>query len=144
MLIVNLATYNNNNNNNNNNSNNNKKIVIIIIIVMTTIIVTIIKRERKRERVSIMPPQGNPLLLFLQIFQGNRDRTSRVYNFLKYPKVANMAQLRPYTWHGRISMRLDFFECKHREPKGEILDTWERVNSKFHCPICPTYKIAML
>ena len=59
-----------------------------------------------------------PESCLFQIFQGNRDRLSRVYNYLKNPTLTLSAQLRPYTWHGKISMRLDIYECKHREPKG--------------------------
>ena len=47
----------------------------------------------------------------LQVFEGNRDRSSVVSHVLDPPIVARFVRIHPEAWHGHISMRAEFYGC---------------------------------
>ena len=49
--------------------------------------------------------------LIFQIFYGNRDSDTVVYNILKPPITAHFIQILPLEWHNHISLRIEIYGC---------------------------------
>ena len=48
----------------------------------------------------------------LQVFVGNTDENTTVYNELNEPIVARYTRFQPTAWHNHISMRVELYGCK--------------------------------
>ena len=48
----------------------------------------------------------------LQVFVGNADENTTVYNELNEPIVARYTRFQPTAWHDHISMRVELYGCK--------------------------------
>ena len=48
----------------------------------------------------------------LQVFVGNTDDNTTVYNELNEPIVARYTRFQPTAWHNHISMRVELYGCK--------------------------------
>ena len=56
----------------------------------------------------------------LQIYQGNNDQNSLVFNILTEPIEARVVRLHPNAWHGHISLRMEFYGCSLKAGNIEI------------------------
>ena len=59
----------------------------------------------------------------LQVFVGNTDENTTVYNELNGPIVARYTRFQPTAWHYHISMRVELYGCKGTF-FGNILFLW--------------------
>ena len=48
----------------------------------------------------------------LQVFVGNKDENTIVYNELNESIVARYVRFQPTAWHNHISMRVELYGCK--------------------------------
>ena len=60
----------------------------------------------------------------LQVFVGNTDENTTVYNELNEPIVARYTRFQPTAWHNHISMRVELYGCKGTFFFGNILLLW--------------------
>ena len=49
--------------------------------------------------------------MFGQLFDGNKDRNTIVYQTLSQPIRARYVRILPEAWHGHISMRMELYGC---------------------------------
>ena len=49
--------------------------------------------------------------LFIQHFEGNRDRDTIVYNKINPPIKARYIKIRPQAWYRHICMRTELYGC---------------------------------
>ena len=60
----------------------------------------------------------------LQVFVGNTDENTIVYNELNGSIVARYTRFQPTAWHNHISMRVELYGCKGTFFFGNILLLW--------------------
>ena len=51
-------------------------------------------------------------IYLMQVFDGNKDQDTVVYNELNPPITARYIRFRPVDWHGHISMRVELYGCQ--------------------------------
>ena len=57
----------------------------------------------------------NNLFFNLQVFLGNNDRYKVATEVIDPPIIAQYVRVKPKTWHGFVSMRVEFYGCTEGE-----------------------------
>ena len=66
-------------------------------------------------------PKNIPFVdLYIQVFPGNQDNGTVVYNPLSPPVTTRFIRLIPVGWHSRISMRIEIYGCPGTEERFHI------------------------
>ena len=52
-----------------------------------------------------------PLSILFQVFEGNSDQDTIIYNRLNNPVITQFVRLNPKTWNEAIAIRTEFYGC---------------------------------
>ena len=60
---------------------------------------------------TFLPANTTFFLIRIQIFSANSDRNTIVYNVLSPPITARYIRIAPWTYHGKVAMRMEIYGC---------------------------------
>lgn len=60
-------------------------------------------------------------ILLIQVFTGNTDRDTVVFNEMFPPITARFIRFRPLSWNGDIGLRMELYGCKGMQFKNFLI-----------------------